>query len=127
MQRLRPLLPEEAPQHLEAAQLEELLLGVGEVPQHGAQREESLERGERSVGPGAAARSREGCPLRTPGAPLPPRTASVPATHSPRAVTVSLSPRGPVASSWTAPKPSGPAALGTDAGYGLRWQDRTKR
>lgn len=39
---LHPLLPEEAPEDLEAAQLEELLLGVGEVSQHGGQREESL-------------------------------------------------------------------------------------
>lgn len=40
---LHPLLPEEAPEDLEAAQLEELLLGVGEVPQQGGQRKESLE------------------------------------------------------------------------------------
>jgi len=39
---LHPLLPEEAPEDLEAAQLEELLLGIGEVSQHGGQCEESL-------------------------------------------------------------------------------------
>lgn len=42
MEGLHPLLPEQAPEHLEAAQLEELLLGIGEVSQHGGQGEESL-------------------------------------------------------------------------------------
>lgn len=42
MEGLHPLLPEEAPEDLEAAELEELLLGVGEVSQHGGQREERL-------------------------------------------------------------------------------------
>lgn len=39
---LHPLLPEEASEDLEATKLEELLLGIGEVSQHGGQRKESL-------------------------------------------------------------------------------------
>lgn len=42
VQRLHPLLSEEAPEDLEAAQLEELLLGVREVSQHGGQCEQGL-------------------------------------------------------------------------------------
>lgn len=49
MEGLHPLLPEEAPEHLEAAQLEELLLGIGEVPQHGGQSKESLVEKERAI------------------------------------------------------------------------------
>lgn len=63
MEGLHPLLPEEAPEDLEATQLEELLLGIGEVPQHGGQSEESLVERERAINTVAMATSCGTAPL----------------------------------------------------------------